>query len=190
MANPEPPSSRRAWGTRMLPAVVAISNVRLALSALAVLAVSSCGLQEGVAQRPANSQAQTQAPPISAALLDGGSLDWSALRGHPIVLDFWASWCGPCRAEQADLNALHSQYASHGVAFIGVDVRDDNAQALAFRHDLQVLFPSVVDADEQISAAYDVAAPPTIVVIDSRGTIVDRLLGTVVGLGDDLARTH
>jgi len=170
-----------ASGARVLAVIVTFT----------LLGVAACGLQEGVAQRSdGGSGSPSQAPAISATLLDGGHVDWASLAGHPIVLDFWASWCGPCRAEQAELNSLHQQYKASGVVFLGVDVRDDTAQALAFRHDLNVMYPSAEDPDEQISAAYDVAAPPTIVVIDSRGRIVDRLLGTVVGLSADLSTLH
>jgi len=161
--------------------MAASARVLAVIATFAVVGLAGCGLQAGVADRSqSGSGLQSQAPAIAAVLLDGGHLDWAALAGHPIVLDFWASWCGPCRAEQAELNSLHQQYVASGVAFLGVDVRDDTAQALAFRHDLQVVYPSVADPDEQISAAYDIAAPPTIVVIDSHGHIVDRLLGTVV----------
>jgi thiol-disulfide isomerase/thioredoxin len=161
------------------------------ITAFAVFSLAACGLQQGVAERTQpGSGLQSQAPAITALLVDGGHVDWASLSGHPIVLDFWASWCGPCRAEQAELNALQRQYTAGGVVFLGVDVRDDNAQALAFRHDLNVVYPSAADPDEQISAAYDIAAPPTIVVIDSHGRIIDRLLGTVAGLSADLNTLH
>jgi thiol-disulfide isomerase/thioredoxin len=161
------------------------------ITAFAVFSLAGCGLQQGVVDgSQPGSALQSRAPAITAVLVDGGHVDWAALSGHPIVLDFWASWCGPCRAEQAELNSLHQHYAAAGVTFLGVDVRDDTAQALAFRHDLNVVYPSAADPDEQISAAYDIAAPPTIVVIDSRGRIVDRLLGTVVGLSADLQTLH
>jgi thiol-disulfide isomerase/thioredoxin len=171
--------------------MAASARVPAVITAFAVLTLAACGLQQGVAERSQpGSGLQSQAPAITAALVDGGHVDWASLAGHPKVLDFWASWCGPCRAEQAELNSLQQQYAAAGVVFLGVDVRDDTAQALAFRHDLNVVYPSATDPDEQISAAYDIAAPPTIVVIDSHGRIVDRLLGTVVGLSADLKTLH
>lgn len=149
----------------------------------------ACSLQSGVEQRPGDtSSAPSNAPAIAAATIIGSPFDWSQARGHPMVIDFWASWCGPCRAEQKDLNALAAKYSPRGVVFLGVDMRDDAASARAYAHDFDVPYASVSDTDERISSAYNVAAPPTVIVVDASGRIVDRLLGTVVGVSDDLDR--
>ena len=149
----------------------------------------ACGLQQGLDQRgDVVGSSQTTAPSITGPTIAGSQFSWAAARGHPVVVDFWASWCGPCRAEQADINALVARYSARGVVFIGVDMRDDTSAAVAYRHDLGVVYDSVPDGSEQISSAYNVAAPPTIVVVDQHGSVVGRFLGTVVGVSDDLNR--
>jgi thiol-disulfide isomerase/thioredoxin len=167
------------------------SGVRvLALAAAcSALGLAGCGLQQDLSQGSGvGGGATAPATPIIAATLAGTTFDWSATRGHVVVLDFWASWCSPCRAEQAELNRLRTEYAPKGVVFLGVDVRDDNVDGSAYERDLKVLYPSVNDAAEVIASEYNVAAPPTVIIVDSHGNIVDRLLGTTTGVSADLSR--
>jgi thiol-disulfide isomerase/thioredoxin len=155
--------------------------------AVVTVTLSGCGLQSGLNEGVgAATTSPSPAPPLSGSTLTGAQFAWSSATGHPVVVDFWASWCGPCRAEQSDINGLVKTYASRGVLFIGVDMRDDNAAALAYRHDLGVAYDSLPDSSEQIAASYNVAAPPTIVLVDQHGAVVDRFLGTVVGLRSHL----
>ena len=164
-----------------------ITGPRSALVAAALALLTACGLQQGLSDTSGGQQSSpSAAPAINAATITGAHYSWAAAGGHPVVIDFWAAWCGPCRAEQADINRLYDKYAARGVVFLGVDVRDDNAAANAFARDYTVRYPSVSDADEQIAAAYDVAAPPTLILVDKQGRIVQRFLGTVVGVSDAL----
>jgi thiol-disulfide isomerase/thioredoxin len=166
---------------RPLLAVVATAGTMLALS--------SCGLQQDLSQVPNPGAGSAQrATPISAATLTGTAFDWSSTRGHVVVLDFWGSWCGPCRAEQPTLNTLDTQWAPKGVIFLGVDVRDDNVDGAAYERDLHVVYPSVNDADEVIVSEYNVIAPPTVIVIDTHGNIAGRFVGTTAGISGDLTR--
>jgi thiol-disulfide isomerase/thioredoxin len=156
--------------------------VALAAAALATaLLVSSCSLQPDVSTRvPPAARTSEPAPALSGTSLAGAHVDLAALRGEPVVIDFWASWCGPCRAEQADLNALVSRYATRGVRFLGVDIRDDSANALAYIREYHVSYPSVFDPSSDAAGTFNVDAPPTTLVVDSSGTIRLRELGTLV----------
>jgi thiol-disulfide isomerase/thioredoxin len=162
----------------------------VAAFAAVVTGLSGCGLQQDLAHVPNVGNGPTgPATPITAPTLSGEHFDWSATRGHVVVLDFWGSWCGPCRLEQPTLNQLHAQFAPKGVIFLGVDLRESNAaDGIAYERTFHVPYPSVSDPGEVIASEYNVIDPPTIVVIDSRGNIVDRFLSTTTGVSADLSR--
>jgi thiol-disulfide isomerase/thioredoxin len=95
------------------------------------------------------------------------------------VVDFWASWCGPCRAQQDQLDRLASTYAARGVVFVGVDMRDDAAQGRAYVSRFAVPYPSLDDPASSLASAWEVPAPPSTLVVDASGTVRQRVLGGV-----------
>ncbi len=158
-----------------------------AAALIATLLVSGCSLQPDVSTRvqPEVRTAQP-APPLSGSSLTGGHVDLVSMRGHPVVVDFWASWCGPCRQEQSELNSLVTRYAARGVQFLGVDIRDDSANARAYVREFHVTYPSVFDPASDAAASFNVDGPPTTLVVDRSGTIRLRELGDLVDVAGTL----
>lgn len=121
------------------------------------------------------------APAIVAETLDGDELALADLRG-PVVINFWASWCGPCVQEEPHLVAVAKAYRSEGVEFVGVDVKDTRANAQAFVRDFDVPYPSWYDESAAIAAQFGGIGPsalPTTLVLDSDHRVAARLFGAV-----------
>jgi thiol-disulfide isomerase/thioredoxin len=164
-------------------------NRLLATAFVCAVTLAGCGLQQDLSSVPNLGNGPTgPATAITAPTLSGTPYDWASTHGHVVVLDFWGSWCGPCIAEQPALNKLAAQWAPRGVVFLGVDMKDTDINGAAFERSYAVMYPSVNDASEVIASEYNVPAPPTVIIIDAKGNIVERFLGTLSGVSPDLTR--
>ncbi|MCK2214651.1 TlpA family protein disulfide reductase [Actinomadura sp. ATCC 31491] len=123
------------------------------------------------------------APAVQGPTLDGGSASLAAHKGKVVVLNFWASWCGPCRAEAPVLKEVAAKTKGAGVEFIGVDFKDRQADALAFERTEQTGYPSIYDQPGKVALAFQGTVPPAAIpstlVIDEQGRIAARALGAV-----------
>jgi thiol-disulfide isomerase/thioredoxin len=123
------------------------------------------------------------APAVSGPTLAGASLSLSAYRGDVVVVNFWGSWCAPCRAEAPTLGTLARRLAGQGVRFVGIDIRDETDAALGFMQDFNVSYPSISDPSGDIALLFHSTVPPTAipstVVIDRRGRIAASIVGGV-----------
>jgi thiol-disulfide isomerase/thioredoxin len=123
------------------------------------------------------------APKVSGTSLTGKPLSLASYRGDVVVLNFWGSWCAPCRDEAPALGALARRMASQGVRFVGVDIRDEPDAALAFMQDFNIGYPSFSDPNDQIAllfqGAAEPAAIPSTLVIDRSGRIAAKIIGGV-----------
>jgi len=121
------------------------------------------------------------APDFTGTTLTGSRLSFSSYRGRVVVVNFWGSWCVPCREEAPALAAAAQQYSPAGVAFLGVDVRDTTASAEAFARSFGITYPSVSDSGSQITldftAVVPIAGTPTTLVIDRTGRIAGAVFG-------------
>lgn len=162
----------------------------LPLLILAVL-IGGCGLQMPLQNEAGLNRAPSVAPNFSGPLIGGdiGAKSRFALtadHGNVVVVDFWGSWCGDCLLEQPGLNGVAAQYLKRGVVFVGVAVQDNPDSAAAYQAQNKVPYPTVMDTNETIAAAYEITAPPTVLVIDKSGHVVMTLLGTTSGLSAEL----
>ena len=129
------------------------------------------------------------APAFTLPLLDGtGSTSLVRYPGKIVVLNLWASWCGPCRDESPKLQSVWESYRSLGVQFLGVDQQDSKAAASAFVREFGLTYPVAFDPDGSVAASYGALGLPTTFVIDASGVIRYRFLGRVdpAGLQDVL----
>ena len=121
-------------------------------------------------------------PALSGATLDGGTLELSSLRGHVVVLNVWASWCDPCRAESPTLAAVARDTASSGVRFVGVDEQDRPEPARAFAASAGTTYPHLVDPDGTLLGSLRLVPSsgiPSTLVIDGTGAVAARVIGPV-----------
>ena len=127
-----------------------------------------------VGQRPA-------APTVSGTTLTGQRLSLDTYKGKTVVLNFWGSWCDPCRSEAPALGTLARQLQPDGVRFVGVDIRDERDAALAFMQNFNVSYPSLNDPNDQIALEFQSTVPPsaipTTLIIDRSGRVAARIVG-------------
>lgn len=108
---------------------------------------------------------------IKLPTVKGDSLSLVSQKGKVILLDFWASWCGPCRQEMPLLEQMHKRYSSLGFTMIGVNVESNTSDAEKWLQQTPVSFPVLFDKENKVSKLYDVNAMPSTVFIDRKGNV-------------------
>ena len=101
----------------------------------------------------------------------GQNVKLSEFRGQVVLINFWASWCGPCRQEMPHLDAIHKKYQPLGFTVFGVNVEQDREMADKILRDIPVSFPILFDDDNTVSKLYDVDAMPVTVLVDRNGEV-------------------
>lgn len=125
---------------------------------------------------------RSSAPQFGGTLLDGGSWDSADVAGDVTVLNFWGSWCAPCRVESPEFEELHQEVQGEGVQFLGVNVKDQEQLAAAFVENKGLTYPSLFDPASEVALAFrdfPAAAIPSTIVLDRDGRVAAVYTGSV-----------
>ncbi len=112
-----------------------------------------------------------EAPDFTLKSLDGSNMRLEEYRGQVVLINFWASWCGPCRQEMPLLDRLHHRYEDTGFAVLGVNVEGESAPAQDIVDKTNVTFPIVIDDGQKVSEMYNLEAMPSTFVVDRDGVV-------------------
>jgi cytochrome c biogenesis protein CcmG/thiol:disulfide interchange protein DsbE len=125
-------------------------------------------------------RASGQAPPFTFTTFDGETISLEALRGKGVVLNFWASWCAPCRDEAPLLEAMWRREKDNGIVFIGLDYLDQEPAARAYLAEFNITYPNGPDLQSAAARRYGIKGVPETFFIDPDGVIQELVVGPIV----------
>jgi thiol-disulfide isomerase/thioredoxin len=130
---------------------------------------------------PARVEVGLEAPSYAARNLSGDSVSLALLRGKPVLLNVWATWCLPCKEEIPYLESLHAKHAAEGLQIVGVsvDARGEESKITEFAKDFRMTYPIWRDPDERVNARFLAIGVPSTYLIDRDGILVWKHLGTL-----------
>ena len=168
-------------------------NTILLVVALAVLLVSSCSQKKPAAARAPVSpgaiadqlrtagldipKSDVSSVDFNLEALDGKTVTLSSYKGKVVLLSFWATWCGPCKAELPSVQAMYRKLQGRGLELLAVDVQEDRKTVSGFLKATGLSFPVLMDADGNVGTSYAAGSIPTNYIIDRNGKIIARIVG-------------
>ena len=152
---------------------------KLAITIAVALALGSAALPAVASIAPASA-----APDFALRSLSGPNLRLQEQRGKVVMINFWATWCGPCRQEMPHLSRLYDKYRAAGFVLLGVNVDDDARRAGEMAQRLALPFPVLFDSEKTVSRLYDLGTMPSSVLIDRDGRVRYIHLGYQAGFED------
>lgn len=174
-----PRSAAERLGTRV-PRAWLVTGALLPLVLLAAWGVFV------VAGAPSGARIGSVAPAFAAADLDGNPVRLADLRGRPVIVNFWASWCADCVEEFPLLASALAEHEAEELAVVGIVFRDNSEAARRFMARMGAAWPAAMDPGEEIAEAYGIYGPPETFFIDAEGVVVARQFGALSR--DDLDR--
>ena len=128
-------------------------------------------LAGALASAHATVQLSSSAPDFTLKSVAGPNLRLQEQRGQVVMINFWATWCGPCRLEMPHLNRIYDKYRSTGFVLLGVNIDDDPRAAADLAAKLGLRFPVLLDTDKKVSRVYDMSAMPATLLVDRDGRV-------------------
>jgi cytochrome c biogenesis protein CcmG/thiol:disulfide interchange protein DsbE len=162
--------SEEVTGTRRRAVVFGVALLVI----LALVGLFAVGLQRTGGVGP---QVGEPAPDFTLPLFDGGELTLSELQGKVVVINFWASWCDPCRDEAPALERVWREYRDRGVVFIGVNYVDVESEARKYMEEFDITYPNGPDIGQRIARAYRIRGVPETFFVDREGKIAPVFQG-------------
>ena len=159
--------------------LIALAGLSVVVAALFALLAIGLVNQSPVTSRSGLTRVGKAAPDFSMPLHGGGTFELSAHRGSPMVINFWASWCPPCRQESPALERTWRAYADKGVQFVGVDIQDSPEDGRAYLSEFDLTFPNGMDRDGRIPVDYGVIGLPVTFFIGAEGIVEGRFVGAL-----------
>lgn len=153
------------------------------LALLVALAVISLGPRTGVKEG-------SLAPDFTLEALDGSQVSLSDFRGRPVLINFWATWCGSCRVEMPYIQAAYEKFQKQGFVVLAVDIQESRPEVEAFAQEFGLTFPVLLDETGKVTATYKVLGLPTSIFVDGAGIISYIYPGAMTEkiLGEQIAR--
>jgi peroxiredoxin len=149
------------------------------------IAASRVPVEEAAARtgRPPSPQTGFAAPEFALETYQGEPIALADLRGQAVVINFWATWCPPCRAEMPAIQAVYDKYRDQGLVVLAVDQQETEAQVAPFAEEMGLTFPILMDREGAVSAQYQVKALPATFFVDRQGIVQEVTLGGPMAAG-------
>ncbi len=151
------------------------------LTLVLLLASCSAGPEPLDGKSPAvpvkGTQINNLAPDFQLQSLDGQTISLSDLRGKPVLINFWASWCPPCREEMPYLQEIYEEWTDKGLVVLAINIGESSSTAEEFIQSYNLSFTVLLDTEQDIAQRYNITGIPTTLFIDKDGIIQDKVIG-------------